>query len=399
MQPGVTYPREVPPPDGLPPGWKAMEFAYKSGPSLGKTYVRFNSAIKKDMTSTVKKALERDALNKGLSQTEADVIVEEYMQEQFRKKERLKAEKESQGYLKGPAREEAISAFRSVYGELNGGLVGKLPGWRAESMYRETCGQTAVTYYNPEGRSFNTVKDVECYFGVRVQRGEGVPEIAAAHANVKTDDRGRIVNEARQEVAVTRTVEDVKEIQEKKKAKINECIALGAEQAQRTSNKYVPSERYAEWPALAVLDVPLAANGANEKMEGLEVDLKREAEGISRMLQAAGFKASTELLAVQGSPTNLPHVESLRGIFHARPGTFNGKAYFQQTMKHKCGDLACRGLYIYWSNLHNRWKIGPLDEEDRKAPYAYLPGNRDRPSGVSNQNWIVYTPAPTGSAK
>lgn len=40
------YPREIPAPPGLPPGWRAMAYKYKSGKSSGKVYTRFVSPWK-----------------------------------------------------------------------------------------------------------------------------------------------------------------------------------------------------------------------------------------------------------------------------------------------------------------------------------------------------------------
>ncbi|CAJ1375687.1 unnamed protein product [Effrenium voratum] len=59
-------PREVDPPEGLPPGWTCFEYTYKSGLLKGKKYLRFNSPWGQQGILSVKAAIRAHAEHSGL---------------------------------------------------------------------------------------------------------------------------------------------------------------------------------------------------------------------------------------------------------------------------------------------------------------------------------------------
>lgn len=310
---GVRYPREldVSAYEGLPPGWTAVEFAFKSGTQLGRTYVRFNSPIKKDALCTVKKAIEKDALNRGLGAEEAARLVKEFEDRKAAEKERKQKEREEEGFLKGGKREEAVEAFRAKYGQLDGGTVANLPGWEAKSMFRETCGQVAVTYFNEHGRGFVTIKDVEAMFGVQVLKGKELDCIAVARSRLQVDEKGRAINVARHDISMTRTAED--------------SVALKKRRSGLDS--------YEESASLAV-QVLLHGNSAGEAAKGAETDeLRCSAGEVQDLLVARGFGEGVQLLALQGCGSEHPLAHLLQGIFYAMPKAFNDRRCFQRVFK------------------------------------------------------------------
>lgn len=384
VQPGAEYPREVEPPPGLPAGWKAIEYAYKTGNYVGKTYVRYNSPLKKDNLCTIKKAIEKHAMNEGLSEKEAAKLVDEHERKMQEKKLLGKLKQEENGFVRVDKREEAIAAFRAKYGPLDGATVTLLDGWRAESVFRDSCQQLAVTYYSPEGRPFGTVKGVEAMFGVRVLQGQDVPEVDAARAKVKMDEYGRPINEARQDPAAMRSADDVPATKEKKKEHAKDATP-------HKRQRVVPPESYVESPSLTLMRVP--ATAANDEEAKLPPELRGDSVAILQLLTERGFQADTELLALQGRSEGHELARLLQGVFHARPDKYNGRPYFQQTLRHASGAVVCRGVYVFWSQGRERWKIGPLDDD--VAPYAYLPGDRARPTDAGEKPWMVYFEAPT----
>jgi len=391
--PGVDYPRQIPPPEGLPAGWTAVEYAYKSGKQLGKTYVRFNSPIRKDTLCTIKQVLEKDALNRGLSQKEASEIVKEYEALQKEKKDEQKKKRQELGLVGGEQKEEAVRAFRAMYGQLDGATVSNLPGWRAESIFRESCKQTAVTYFNPEGRAYSTVKAVEAFFGVRVQKGEDCPEVREARSKVVVNEKGKTVNLVRHEIGSIRSAEETRKAKEAAKERRADPEAWGRKR------RPIPANAYRESDSFALVRVPsrVGTGAAVEKQAAaLEEDLCKAAAAIQDLLVERGFKDTAELLALQGCPSTLTQVKPLGGIYHERPENFNGKPYFQQVWRHSRGGLACSCVYIFWSEMRSRWKIGPLDDDS--APWAYLPGDRDRPTQSGDEAWFVYSPAAASAA-
>jgi len=373
--PGVKYPREVDASqyEGLPPGWKAIESAYLTGRYVGNTYVRFKGPISGTASiCTVKKAIHCDAKKvKGLSDAEADKLAEDFEILQKAREEQKKKDREAAGYLKAEKREEAIAAFIAKYGQLDGATVTNLPGWEAKSVFRETCGQTAVTYYSPEGRPFCTVKDVMMVFGVQVLNGAEIPEIAIARSKLVTDEKGKVINSARQEINETVTAESALQAQNK-----------------RRRLRWDPT-RYAESKSLAALQVPIAMDWSpteipREEAKKLQCD---GAEIHAALVTDRHFPKTVTLLAMRGCESE-PLKPALEGFFYMMTDAFNHRPVYQRIYKTSEGSmpLACHGVYIFWSNRRSRWTIGPLDDDDRA--YAFAVTDAQEPTSVLR--WKIF---------
>jgi len=386
VQPGVKYPRQIPAPEGLPEGWTAFEYSYKSGIYLGRTFVRFNSQHKKDLCTSIKQAVAKDAMYGGASKEEADEIAAEWLRA---RDEKVRQQKEEKGYVSKEVREEAIKLFHETFGSLDGPTTAKLPGWKAVSVYRETCNQTAVTYYNPEGKPFGTVKDVEAFLGVRLKKGEDLTDfIAAARGGVVYDDKGRAIHEARQEIQNFRTAEDYGKASEDRQQKAREARAL--------MHNILP-EHYKETPEFSVTRYTTAGDAeAEAAMKAAPVELLQEAKAVSYFLAGRGFSEKTEILMLHGIAKDHAHAVPLSGIFYERPGPYGDKPYYQQAFRHERGPIACRGVYVFWSPAKNQWHIGALDENG--YPFAYLSGARPKPWSPGDGRWQVYAAAPADSA-
>jgi len=178
MDDASSYPRQVPNPDFLPPGWKTQEFMYKSGSCLGKTYIRFASIDGRFRNiQSVKAAVKEQAMADGQSVDAAVALLEQKKLEQKAwKEEKLK----EQGILKGAEREEAIEVFRTTHCELTGAMVAQFPGWTSHAKRLENCGQVSMTYFDDKGKPWKLIKDIQAALGGRLMRGESMPWIGEA---------------------------------------------------------------------------------------------------------------------------------------------------------------------------------------------------------------------------
>ena len=186
VEEGAVYPRVVESPFGLPGGWKAIERAYgNTSKSAGLTYIRFDGPDgRHKAVGNIQGAIKHEAKDRGLDPEEALQKHKAALVELAAQRAR---EAEERGILKGEKRVQAIGAFREVHGPLNGATIRCLPGWRVESKLLEGSGQISARYYDPEGNMYELVKDIECLFGMKMQRGDKIPDIEEARANFEVD--------------------------------------------------------------------------------------------------------------------------------------------------------------------------------------------------------------------
>jgi len=138
-----NYPRQIPNPDLLPEGWKTIEYMYKTGNYVGKTYTRFQS-----IDGRFKHILSVKAAVKVVAEANGE-DVEKVLEEFDRKKKDLQmlekmgneAKRKEAGIVKGQEREDAIEEFRKRFGDLTGGMVASFPGWTSHAKLLENCGQ------------------------------------------------------------------------------------------------------------------------------------------------------------------------------------------------------------------------------------------------------------------
>jgi len=393
VEPGVVYPREVAPPIGLPPGWKAIERAYGPGSkSAGKTYTRYDgpNGVPKTLSS-VKLAIERDCEARGLDLAEALVAYEKALEED---KERKQQEREASGHLVGEKREEAISAFHAKYGTLDGCTVAMLPGWKGKVGYSEGSGQTHVIYISPDLRSFGTIRQIEAFFGARVLAGEELSLVGEARAAAKakygdyppsfnplrrTTDGGTIKE------AVDSGVLDVAEVQQ---------VAEG------NASKEVSPDDYCQSDAVAMMCMSLqsAMAGATEELRAVGAvdapELACSCKDISEALLERRFEKDVEILAVfrrapqKDDSQNLMVIDCVRGVYVRLPESFQGRSCYQRVLKGPTGPCGHKFL-VFWSAARGVWKLGELD--DSKAGLALSEGFATMTS--LEQPWKLLTDA------
>lgn len=408
VQEGVTYPRPVDATGyvGLPAGWRAVEYAYKSGKyaELGRTYIRFHSAAKNDALCTIKQAIEKDARNRGLSDKKLAELVAAYEMETAARKqeerERQAKEREEAGHISKEKREESIAFFRNKYGPLDGATVANFEGWTHEHVYRESCGQTAVIYYTPEKVEFFLLKDIEAMFGQRMIQGQTIPDIEEARSRRQTDEKGRVIVGASKNTVHTRTAEDA----------ANKTAFVGMYGERERGHKKrrtiqtqwsATEDSYMQDNSLVIIPIPFEstgfANGAAEVFGRAGVPLATVKEWqysiaeVFRLLKLRHFLESTLVLALHGCEPGHRYANVLQGLFYERPERMNGHVCFQQIVGTRNEALTCSGLYIFWSLRRNCWKIGRLNDD--LAPFAFATGEGELQTQPL-RGWMVLTAGP-----
>jgi len=355
--------------EGMPPGWKCVEKMYQSGANAGKTYIRFANGKHSNVLS-LKAAIQLHAQDLGQDPAEAVRLYEKKKEE---RKEELAKLREERGHLKGEKRQEAIDHFRGIHGKLDGATVVQLPGWKGESRVLENCGQISATYYDPEGRVFKLVNDIEAFFGTKMMQGEAIPDIAEARSKILYDEKGKPVNVARR----GDNIEDV-EAQVKKRKLLQQEVGI---------------HLYQEAPGFSVVQV----HGKGEKAPQGDESVRQVAAEIQKCLLGRGFQEDIGLLAVVGKePTNAV-VTAVAGIYYKMSEVYNDRPCYQRVQQYpgKSGVLACRGQYIFWSTKRDSWKIGALD--DGKIGYAFCPEDAPLPTAVEKPWSVLKHPAEAAS--
>mmetsp|Transcript_9307 Transcript_9307/g.20712 ORF Transcript_9307/g.20712 Transcript_9307/m.20712 type:complete len:383 (+) Transcript_9307:58-1206(+) len=372
----ITYPRDVPCPEGMPPGWKGIEKQYGPGSkSAGQTYIRFYSldGRHKHILSPLK-AIEKDAEDKGYDVNKAikaynDATKARHEREAARRLE----EREAKGILKGQNREEAVNFFQEKHGPLSGPVVHALPGWKTRWDFMPNCGQVHVAYIEPDGTEWKLLKDLEAAFGSRMKRGEDLTELI---------DAGKAMANP---TSFTEGSSTAKATQGSFESTGPEAPGVGVRKPSRHSRhgKRARPEDYEE-SQLAV-----AASGSQALASAPNgADLTREAEEISKLLVERGFPKTTEMVAAFGRSSGSKMVEMLSGVYYELPVGLHGRPTYQKIHQdpQRPTTLICRPLYIFWCEPMARWKIGALD--NGLAGYAYCAEDRPRPADLQG-HWLT----------
>jgi len=285
-------------------------------------------------------------------------------------------EQEKRKKLAVEKREMAIAHFRDAHGQLTGAIVCCFPGWRGVSKYLEVSGQQVAMYYDPEGRKFSLLKDIEQMFGTRMLEGQPIPDIDAARNNVKVDENGRTVNVARQENFVSEfevdAVKELKKIIKKRKF------------------RHVNAEDYHETDLLVAPLKQLQPNRIPNSKE-----LQRNGAEVQRHLEKRGFGGETELLFVgnkkAATEKSSPVLEALRGVYFKKKDFFGGRPCYQRVLPPQDGTerLTCVGTYLFWSRSRCCWKLGSLN--DGLAGFAICPEDQPTPESLSSK-WQLCKP-------
>eukprot|EP00927_Polykrikos_kofoidii_P054468 TRINITY_DN48881_c0_g1_i1.p1 TRINITY_DN48881_c0_g1~~TRINITY_DN48881_c0_g1_i1.p1 ORF type:complete len:395 (-),score=71.74 TRINITY_DN48881_c0_g1_i1:84-1214(-) len=348
--------------EGLPPGWEAIEKMYLTGKHAGSTYMRFQTMDGRHRNVlSLKAALKADAEERGLDPEET---IREYERHKEEQKQRLEAEKEAQGKIKGEKKDEAIRLFRETYGKLDGATVCKLPGWRGESKVLERCGQVSARYFDPDGRMFCLINEVEAFLGMKIQNGGEIPDIDKARNSLEYDETGKLINTARTEGLVAEISKPEIQVKSRKRRR----IAVFQEEDYNENGRFTL----------------MRASEANE-------DLRKSANTIRTELEKRGFAKADDLIAVCiGAEPADGLLTALGGVYYRRPDEFAERPYYQKVLlaqgEHEEQAIACRGVFIYWSTQRLCWKIGTLD--DSRAGYAFCAEDLAEPVGFS-QPWRV----------
>jgi len=150
--------REVPLPDGMPAGWKAVERRHAA--SLqgrpGRHYVQYYSLDGRFKGLTLPDVFRADAQLEGYSIEEADSRYRAFVQ---RRKEQREADQ---------------ARFVNMFGRI-GILAAYLPGWKT---WHNKGGKYGRQYYeSPDGRKMGQIINVEAYLGQRMALGENLVDL------------------------------------------------------------------------------------------------------------------------------------------------------------------------------------------------------------------------------
>mmetsp|Transcript_63807 Transcript_63807/g.185038 ORF Transcript_63807/g.185038 Transcript_63807/m.185038 type:complete len:407 (-) Transcript_63807:117-1337(-) len=368
---------KVIPCEGLPPGWECVEKVYLSGGHAGQTYVRFQCQKHKSVCS-IRKVIAIQAEEDG---RDPEVALKEYDAAKKAIQDQKHKEREEKGFVEGPRKLEAIEAFKNKYGKLDGATIANLPGWRGESKILETCGQISARYYAPDGTVYSLVNQVEALFGFKILNGleHELPDVEAARATLKKDEKGNVINTARRENIV-----DELSIAPKKPKKNPLEVRVA-----RTVD-YRPSQYLRVLRLLGDdMSVLLQEQGVPDQEEVESATAK-----IQQLLAERGFSVlDTDLVYVTGA-RNLRTpgkrlLDALSGIYYKMAELVNARPVYQKVFLTDAGQLACSGCYISWSSHTRMWKIGNLAND--RAGLAICRQEVADPSALEVE-WEIYEP-------
>ena len=134
MIPGVVYPRDVPMPECMPPGWKAIEKAYGVGSLYeGHTYISYHSldGKYKHLLST-KQVYMAHCGDLGIPWEPEYAKYEAAKREKHDREAEVRAKEREERIAK---REELIALSRQHFGEITGAMTLGFPGWKCRWDY------------------------------------------------------------------------------------------------------------------------------------------------------------------------------------------------------------------------------------------------------------------------
>eukprot|EP00930_Biecheleria_cincta_P021539 TRINITY_DN15940_c0_g1_i1.p1 TRINITY_DN15940_c0_g1~~TRINITY_DN15940_c0_g1_i1.p1 ORF type:complete len:671 (+),score=101.61 TRINITY_DN15940_c0_g1_i1:131-2143(+) len=372
---GITYPREVPCPDGFPPGWKATEKAHGEGSKAsGKTYVRYDSNDGRHKgVASAKSVFKLHCEDNGLDFTT-----------EFAKYERKAEEKaEARGLVKpGPTRDQYIAASRKHFGELNGEIVFALPGWKCRWDLIES-GQTPKTFTDPDGLKFILVVNVECKFGAIITRAGGIVpnELAAAVEAAKKNFAAHELfrtgtsrcRESKGSVELSADSSDIKV--ETKEQRAERMLQQSRVKKKQPGLKLAGQADYKDWK----VKVATLSEADVTTIDG--------AGAIFHLLKARGFKIADLMLHVGATKQKNKYADTLQGLYF-RKGKDDSDRPVYQGVKVSCASprtLVGLDKYIYWSDAKCRWEMGDMCEGRGAVAFSKLATT----SAVSADGWMI----------
>jgi len=356
---GITYPREVPMPPGMPEGWKAIEQAYgPNSKSAGKTYVRYSSKDGRHrQIMGPKQVVQTHCNDLGIPWEPEFAKYEQAMADRKAAETAARAiESEARGAAKGAKREEMIALSRERFGELTGPLVLAFPGWKCRWDWLPAAQQTPKTFSSPDGREWKLLKDIECMFGTKLQRGGKEAEevedmVNAGTANTAAQamfsEGSRRCRESEAMVEIDPATEEIqvqsreefeqKREQQLKKRKLSKS---NVNLLYNLSSEVYPAQE--GWAAFS---------GPHDLQAGFTT--------FRALLKKRGFAEDVELLAVHGVPATCRFAARVSGVYWRLPALIGDRPCYQKLLSApNCSDgVCCDGIYIMWESMFSQWQI------------------------------------------
>mmetsp|Transcript_7548 Transcript_7548/g.20695 ORF Transcript_7548/g.20695 Transcript_7548/m.20695 type:complete len:424 (+) Transcript_7548:47-1318(+) len=367
---GITYPREVPVPEGLPAGWVGVEQAYgPNSKSAGQTYVRYKSLDGRHrQIMGPKQVVQKHCEDHGLS---FEVEYKKYEDALKAKHDREAAERakerESRGQAEGEKREEMIALSRAHFGELTGPMCLAFPGWKCRWDYLPDSQQTPKCFIADDGLEWKLLKDIECMFGTRLTQGgdkaekikkmvEAGKQDTAAQALFSLGAKGAkecmgsyLIDPANPDQEIVETAE---ERMQRKSAKVEargkkrSALSGGKDSLHGFSPSVHPSQT--GWAALAS-----------------QADLETGFAKFRDLLVQRKFSPDVGLIAVHTVSEDSRFASRISGIYYEMPVAVSGRRCYQKLLFSSrftvgCG---CDGVYILWIASASRWQISTQPSE------------------------------------
>lgn len=358
----------------LPKGWSTVEKQYKTGGYKGKTYVRFQYNGEGALMPSISAVINRHHEMTG------EDLMPLY--------QKMRAEKKAQvpsAEVRKEKREQHVALYRAKFPALTGAMVCAFPGWTGEAKHLQNCGQNSANYYDPDGRTWKLLKDIEAHFGKLLEEGkeDEIPDIEAAKNAQAKDENGRVINVARQQIVEEFTV--VQDSEAKKKKRSN---------APSLSKTIVDYSHYRQSPHLKIYD---AYNMSEQEIEAEEISedgrgLLHEGKKIHKLLVERGFAETTRLLYMWGTVrkvTGSKVIRKLAGWYYEKDSGSDpamGPCFQQVKLVHK--RLHCTECHMFRSP-HNFWKLGRMTDD--KAGWAICQ-DQGREAWNLTKDWELFEP-------
>ncbi|CAE7712174.1 unnamed protein product [Symbiodinium sp. CCMP2592] len=271
--------------------------------------------------------------------------------------QRRREESEKKKEMKKQQREQHIENFRAVYGALTGSLVMALPGWSGEAKLQENCGQLCSSYYDPEGRSWKLLKDIEAHFGSLMEQGkqDTFPDFDAARDSQATDENGKVINIARQQNQVEAWTREQKPPESKEKPR-----------KRKRELKMVDYGHYRETSHLKLFDVSEMTEKAMERERLPDGPaLQKEAQRLLQLLIQRGLPETTQILYMRGSGKKAAGsklIRAMSGWYFRRPFEVADRSCYQH-VRLIGGKPVCSEAHVFWSAHYSLWKLGALTDD------------------------------------
>jgi len=374
---GISYPREVPMPDGLPEGWIAVESAYsEKSCHYGKTYVRFRSMDGKHRHILgPKQVVELHCKDHGMDFT---TVYAEYEKVKKEKIDKRKAEAETRGKMAEERREAMIALFQKNFGEIDGPTVFAFPGWKCRWDFLPESKQCPKTFIAPDGVEFKLVKDVMAKYGAVIEKEGNVPAdiakmVRAGKTNTKAHDLfingTRKAQECEGSVTLDPSSSDLICSSESKAERAERMQTTGKKRKDTSLRlNFADADDYQAW---------------RPKINLCRSDTSSEIANLKSSLLQRLFKDCEDLMLQVVSDQAHRYGDAISGYYFLRSKDSDTKrpVYQQFRMTSRPpSQMIPMDAFIYWSDRNKRWEIGTMD--DKKEAVAFSSSISSVPTGL-----------------